>query len=254
MENQSLEITNDSPASLLFLAGELLTKIMSFAMASDMPVFLWVFRNLTHIHCFKDLLEGRQYSRTLFHHPSHATFPKSQQQHLLDWVRVTGTCHRLREYGIPAFFRTKSFVVPARMLNGLLDGRIRSSNLDMAMDWIRKIEVPINCVSKGSDFLILPKYHRFAGLSAMTIRVPDSQNRILWDSGRERPWPQETPQELHNLLKQLGLRLDITKLKLVMMATRESVVPSLIESMERGVYPLLRILIQRRAKPGVTPP
>ena len=157
MENKSLEITNDSPASLHLLPGELLTKIMSFAMASDMPVFFWVFRNLTHIHCFKDLLEGRPYPKAFFRYSSHATFPKSQQQHLLDWVRVTGTCRRLREYGIPAFFRTKTFVVPPRMLSGLLDGRIRSSNLDMAMDWIRKVVVPVNSVHKGTDFHDLAK-------------------------------------------------------------------------------------------------
>ena len=246
MENKSLETNDDSPASVLLLPSELLTMIMSFAMASDVPVFFRLFRNLTPLSWFIDLLKQRG--------DTHAIFPESQQQHLLDWISVTGTCHRLRECGIPAFFREKSFVVPPRMLRGLLNGNIRSSNFDMAMDCIRKVVVPVDSFINGTDFMMLPKYHRFTRLSVMTIRALDSPDHILCDKRPERSWPQETPKELHNLLRQLGLRLDITKLKLVMMATKESVVLSLIDSMERGVYPLLRILIQRRAKPGVTPP
>ena len=245
MKNKSPEITDDGPASLPLLPGDLLMKIMSLAMASNVPVFLWLFQNLNHIHDPTDLY--KPWIRD-------GTSLRSQQQHRRDWVSVTGTCRRLREYGIPAFFRTKSFVVPPRMLSGLLDGRIRSSTLDMAMDWISKIVVPVNSVINGTDFMILPKYHRFTRLSAMTIRALDSQNLIISDSMEDRPWPQETPKELHDLLRQLGLRVDTIKLKLVIMARAESVVPSLIESIERAVYPSLRTLIQRRAKSGLTPP
>ena len=264
MENKSLDTSDDSPASLPLLPGELLAKIMSFVMASDVPVFLWLFRNLDRTYCFKDLLEGRgdtRYllegkgdTRYLFHDHRHHTFPQSQRQHLLDWICVTGTCRRLREYGIPAFFCTKSFVVPPRMLSGLLDGRIRSSSLDMAMDWIRRIVVPVNSVINGTDFMMLPKYHRFTRLSAMTIRALDSQNQILGGTRPEKPWPQETPKELHDLLRQLGLRIEMTKLKLVMMTKKESGVTPLFEDMERCVYPALRTLIQRRAKREAAPP
>lgn len=243
------EITNDGSAFLLLLPSEILTEIMSFAMASDVPVFFWVFRDLNDT--FEDLLKQRGDSKTL---PRFYIFPESQHQHLLDWVGVTGTCRRLREYGIPAFFREKSFLVPPRMLRGLLDGGIRSSNFDMAMDCIRKVVVPVDSFINGSDFMMLPKYHRFTRLRTITVRALDSRYEILDDKRREKPWPQETPKELHDLLRQLGLRVDITRLKLVIMASEESVVPSLIESMEQGIYPLLRTLIHRRAKPGVAPP
>ena len=186
MENKSLEITNDIPTSLLLLPSELLTKIMLFAMARDIPVFFWLFRNLTRFYCFHDLLNQRGDIRTFFPDP---TFLQSQQQHLLDWVSVTGTCRRLREYGIPAFFREKSFVVPLGMLRDILDGIIRSSVLDMAMDWIRKVEIPVNPVINGIDFMFLPKYHRFTGLTVVTLRVLDSRDLILSDARPERPFP-----------------------------------------------------------------
>ena len=59
---------------------------------------------------------------------------------------------------------------------------------------------------------------------------------------------------IKDLLKQLGLRLDRTKLKLEMEAREESIVPFRIGNIERWVYPALRTLIQQRAKLGVAPP
>ena len=252
MENKSLGITDDSPAFLPLLPGEILTRIMTFAMASDEPVFLWLFRNLTRIECFYPLQQQRGDAKQFYLDP---TFPESQQKHLLDWVSVTGTCHRLGECGIPAFFRAKSFVVPPDMLQGLLDGKIRSPNFDLAMDSICKVVVPLRSLYSGSDFMILPKYHRFARLSAMTIRAPDTRENMLGKlKSVEALLQKETPKELHDLLRQLGLRLDITKLKLIVMGWKSLAVTEIIEGMEQAVYPVLRILIQRRAKPGVAPP
>ena len=250
METKSLDNTDDSPASLALLPRELLTKIMSFAMASDMPVFLWLFRNLIRINRFYDSLLERAITKPFLTDPE---LPETQQQHLQDWVTVTGTCRRLREYGIPAFFRERSFVVPPHMLKDLLDGKIRSSNFDMAIDCIHKVEVPVGSVSRGASWMFLPKYHRFTRLSTLTIRVPDSRDQILDEGRRERPWSQETPRELHDLLRRLGLRVDITQLQLVVMAKEESKVPELIQIMKQKLYPLLRARIQRRANPVVTP-
>ena len=251
MENQSLEITNHVPASLLMLPGEILTKIMSFAMASDTPVFLWVFRNLSLSYCPYDWLNQRAATKRFW---SDHTILQSQQQHLQDWISVTGTCRRLRECGIPAFFREKSFVVPPGMLRDLLDGKIRSSNFDMAMECIHKVVVPLNTGVDGMEFLILPEYHRFTRLSAMTIQAGDSPNRILDERRQDRPWPQETPEELHDLLRQLGLEIDITKLKLVVMVKKESSARVCMRFMKQEVYPFLRMMIELRTKPGVAPP
>ena len=255
MENKSLDITNDSPASLHLLPGELLTKIMSFAMASDVPVFLWLFRNRACFHCVYDFQPHCVHPRTLF---PDRRFSGSQQQHYLDWISVTSTCRRMRECGIPAFFREKRFLVPPRMLRDLLDGKVRSSNLDLAMGYVRKVVVPLRSLINGSDFMILPKYHRFPGLSAMTIRPSNVREDLLYDWELEKLWLQkETPKELHDLLRQLGLRVDITKLKLetvAPVAPDESVSPSLIEDFEKFVYPALRTLIQQRTKLGVVPP
>ena len=250
MENQSLEITDHGPASLPLLPGEILTKIMSLAMASDEPVFLWLFRNLIRVNRFYDSLLERAITKPFLTDP---TLPQSQQHHFQDWVGVTGTCRRLRECGIPAFFREKSFVVPLHMLRGLLDGKIRSSNFDMAMDCIHKVVVPVNSVSNGTDFMQLRYYRRFTRLSAMTIRALDSPDQMLDETRQERPWSPDTPKQLHCLLRRLGLRVDITKLQLVVMAKQKSEVPELYQIMKREVYPALRALIERRKKPRVTP-
>ena len=256
MENNSLEIANHSPASRLqLLPGELLTEIMSYAMASDEPVFFWLFRNLTRSYRFYDLQQQRGYNKS--YNTRSRVLPESQQQHLLAWLSVTGICHRLRECGIPAFFREKSFVVPPSMLRNILDGKVQSSYLDLAMDCIRKVVVPVRSFCSGSDFMILPKYHRFSRLSAMTIRAPDEQELIPDEWMKEKLWPlmeTPTPKELHDVLRQLGLRLDITKLKLEIEDHEKSLVPSLIETIEQWVYPALRTLIQQRAKLGVAPP
>lgn len=249
MENKSPELTDDSPASLPLLPGELLIKIMSLAMASDVPVFLWLFRNLTRVNRFYDSLLERAVTKPYLTDPE---LPQDQQQHLQDWVSVTGTCRRLREFGIPAFFREKSFVVPPRMLGSLLDGRIRSSNFDMAMDCIHKVVVPVSI--SLTDYMSLPYYRRFTNLTAMTIRVPDSQNQILSDTRKDRSWPQEAPKELHRLLKRLGLQVDITKLQIIVMTKKESAARPFLERFEGEINPRLRTLIERMAKRRVALP
>ena len=245
MENKSIGITDDSPASLILLPGEILTKIMSLAMASDEPVFLWLFRNLIRVNRFYDSLLERAVTKPFLTDPE---LPQSQQQHFQDWVGVTGTCRRLRECGIPAFFREKNFVFPLHMLRGLLDGKIRSSNFDMAMDCIHKVVVPVNSVSNGTDFMQLRYYRRFTRLSAMTIRALDSPDRMLDGGWQERPWSQGAPKQLHRLLRRLGLRVDITKLQLVVMAKQDSEVLELFQIVEQEVYPALRTTSPDSAK------
>ena len=256
MENTSLKVTNDSPAcrvQLLSLPGELLAKIMAFAMASDVPVYLWLFRNIARDSSFAQKNRDTKLYLPVDLSPTCKDFPTYQERHLLDWLCVTGTCHRLRRIGMPAFFREKEFLIPPTMLRGLQDGTIRSSNLDMAKDCIREVVVPVSNFVNGTGFMSLPKCHHFTRLSTLTILAPSDERRILQRHVKDKARPQEPPKELRDLLGQLGLRINEIKLRLVIVADTKSDVTSVIDSMERGVYPLLRTLIQRRVKSRVVP-
>lgn len=242
------------PVRLDTLPGELLSKILTFAMASDVPVYFWLFMNFT-----RDVRSHTNKGGHMF--PSQPTgaflhdvsLPENQKEHYLDWRIVTSISHDLRSYGEPAFFHSKTFIIPPTMLRVLQDSKARSSNFDMAIERIQHIAVPVSNFVNGSDFITLPKYHFFTRLSTLTIRAPDSTGRILDAYAWDRQWPRETPMELLELLRRLGLRVDRIEVKLVVIEKEEDEVPLCIDNLERGVYPLLRTLVRRRAKPGDPP-
>ena len=130
------------------------------------------------------------------------------------------------------------FVITLATLRVLLDGKARSSNFDIAMDWIHAIVAPVGKLISGTDFMILPKYHRFTRLRTLTIKAPASAESILQAHPWDKSWPQVPPKELIILLEQLGFRVNDFNVKLIMIAKEKSEVASIIDSMERSVCPL----------------
>ena len=259
MEKCSLVATKKrsaSPTQLLSLPYELLCEIMTFTMASETLVYFWPFLDIARYLNLCGMGQERGYatpSEIKSPYLPNSRCPESQREHHLDWLMATGTCHRLRECGRPAFFRDKVFIIPPITLRVLLDGKARSSNFDMAMHWIHEIVVPASKFLSGTDFMILPKYHRFTRLRTLTIWAPASADSILEAHERDRPWPQVPPKELLILLGQLGLRVNDIKVKLIIIAKGKSEVPSIIDNMEESVYPQLQTLIRRRMRSGDPP-
>ena len=132
--------------------------------------------------------------------------------------------------------------------------RIQSSTYDMAVDRIENILVPIDNFITAANFIALPKYHHFTRLKTLTIDAGSSVRSILDSQSFHGAWSIEPtryppPEELLDLLARLGLRPNKTELRLVTRSKDVSEVNSLIRSLERNVYPVLRLLIWRRAEP-----
>lgn len=255
-------MTKTDPASsrgLCSLPVELLSEIMTFAMASDTPVYFWLYLKYSRNSMIREAERARLRSRqSCISSPVWMEMmPKSQKKHYSDWRAATSTCHALKKSAISAFFRQKSFVIPPWMLAELRDGKVRSSSFDKAVEKIENVVVPVYTFTRSTDFIALPKYHHFRKLKTLTFdggfNVEDIMSGELYDiSWKEyiAPSPVQPPQEFLNLLALLGLRLDQIEFRFLLRIKDESVAQSIFRSLEENVYPVLRVLIARRAKPS----
>lgn len=228
-------------------------------MASDAPVYFWLFLQFSRTGNFYDAANDKCLEQERLHtRPEwcRTTSPldECQEEHYSDWRIVTGTCHRLRECGMSAFFSEKVFIIPPGMVQTLWDGKVRSPSFEMAANCIQKVVAPIDSYGNATAWMALPKYHQFKRLTTLTIDTPYSAQRIIDGHKWLRPWPREPPTKLLNLLARLGLRVNEIQLRLIVRAKEESEVPSTTQGLERRVfYPLIRSLNRRRAKPGDPP-
>ena len=250
------------PAGLDSLPGEVLTKILTFTMASDTPVYFWLYLRASRIReSLRAEMENSLISQSHWSSRSSRspTLPANQLEHHSDWRIATSVSRRIRESGIPAFFREKTFIVPPDMLADLQESKIRASNFDKAVDRIENVMVPIDSFITAANFIALPKYHHFTRLKTLTVEAGSSVRRILdsqsfhgaWSTGPRR-YP--LPEELLEMLARLGLRLGKIELMLVAKTRDVSEVNSLMMDLERNVYPVLRLLIWRRAEPEDSEP
>ena len=241
-----------SPIHLDALPGELLYKIIAFAVASETPVFFWLLHDSSWKCLFRRTeregghTDSSQSTDAFIHHVS---LPEDQKRHYVDWRIVTSTSHRIRSYGKPAFFHAKTFVISPTMLQVLTDQKPQSSTFDLAIDHIRHIMVPVSGLMNGMDYVILPKCHLFRCLKTLMIRVPDKIRQIMDGHTNDGLWPREAPKEFLEVLGGLGLRVDEVKVKIEVVA-KENKIPSHTKIMQRRVYPMLRNLIQLRREHG----
>ena len=240
------------PAGLDTMPGEILTKILTFTMASDTPVYFWLLQLARNGESHKGGIQ-RSFRPRAYLFPRilwGSTLSADQDEHYSDWRIATSISRRMRKSGIPAFFREKTFLVRHNMLADLIEGEYRSSTYDMAVDMIEKIVVPIGDFKDPVRFIALPKYHFFTQLKTLTIDAGWSIRRIrdnqTWSTGTTRYPP---PKELLDLLACCGLRQSETELRIVTSIKDVSEVNSLIRSLERNVYPILRQLGGRRTGP-----
>lgn len=249
------------------LPGEVLSRIMTYMMVSGTPVYFWLYLQFSRNGKFQEA-EKERLAHSKVPRPRRTLWiqnlPENQREHYLDWRAATSTSRRLRECGTPAFFRQKEFIVPTTMLQALQEDEVRSSTFDMAVNSIEDIVVPIDNFVSSTSFIALPKYHHFKRLKTLTIDAGSSVKRIM-DGTVYRPSPKlegsryiaprplAPPKELLDLLARLGLRHDQIELRLIATVREDSEVDSIVNCIVRKIYPDLRLLIRRRAKPGDPP-
>lgn len=186
--------------------------------------------------------------------------PENQREHYADWRAATSTCRALRPCGISTFFREKVFVIPPLMLGDLRDGKVQSSAFDMAVENIENVVVPVANLTVSTGFIALPKYHHFKQLKTLTFDAGSSTAEIIsgtvYDTSSKyykAPSPVQPPQEFLDLLASLGLRLDQIEFRFLLRIKEESKAQLIFRSLEKDIYPILRVLIRRRAKPSDRP-
>lgn len=269
--------------TILSLPNELISIILDFVLASDVPVHLEHFMSLgqqykaykatehdagnsvsTRIKTAKDRWEGATqtpcstaldsswHSLSNFHHLDWflQQMDPSQTQHFLDWVIVNSTCRRLRTIGKESFFSTKTFVFTNRLFAAFCEGNAKNlscADQTSALEYITKVIVHMKPVSVASQFLCLPKYQRFGRLRQMSIqpgvRGDESIKSLNAAASKWNP----LPKELFDLLRGIGLRVE--KLDLGLLYSEGDRVRQVqMEALAQEVYPWLRIVASRKAK------
>lgn len=241
----------EAPRShLLSLPGELLAKVMEFTVASDEPVDLWHFLQWTLSPEHQETESGKQ-PWSFVYGMQCMSLPADQVEHYIDWIGVTETCRRMRDFGKPAFFRGKRFIIPLDMLRDLHKGKIHSTSFNMAKTHIRHVEVPVNEFDPSmwaTDFMLLPKYHHFASLKSLTIHAAENgRDNLEIDSGSDIR-RHALPKKLLDLLGQLGLRVDHLRIAITVSAREESRVPLMIGVVAKSVHSCLKIRLKQKTK------
>ena len=216
------------------LPGELLSKILTFAVANDAPVYFWLFPNLNF-----EFDEWKYYVKKV--QSGSLRIPRNQREHHRDWLGMTMTSRRFRQYGLPAFFREKTFIVPANMLRPYTagTGTKRSKGLFLAKESIRHIIVTCR-IDNSVDFPSLKDCHELRSLASMTIWAPQTHDKLLYGLDYSELWPTDMPEEFLDLLKKTGVRVNDIEVKLVIRARFEGMVESQMDRIRDVTYTQLR--------------
>ena len=230
----SAQIPRSTGMSLL--PGELLSKILTFVVASDTPVEFSLFPNFNFDYDSREYYTKEAQSGCL-------SLPTKQREHHQDWICMSMTSHRFRQYGLPAFFREKTFIVPADMLRTpCTRDKERFKSLLIAKESIRHIIV-ICLISESYDYLCLKNCHDFTSLASMTIWAPKYCARLLVESDRIKFWPIDMPEEFRDLLMKTGLRMNDIEIKLVICAKSEEWFKRIMDHIRDITYTRLRASI-----------
>lgn len=153
------------------------------------------------------------------------------------------TCHRFRQYGLPAFFRENTFIVPASMLRRQYipnTSKERAKSLFLAMETIRHIIV--TCRNGNSvDFLCLHHCHEFISLESTTFWAPQYHEKLHHGLDYSELWPTDMPEEFLDLLMKMGLRVNDIEVKLLICARFESMIERYMDRIRDATYTQLRV-------------
>ncbi|KAL9579538.1 MAG: hypothetical protein Q9212_005051 [Teloschistes hypoglaucus] len=222
----------DLPQRLLILPGEILTKIMSFAVASKEPFHLELFIKMARDPQRYQAKKYRPLSQKRYawidtkeehnrRNPTSAPalsrtwwldlLPATQHEHYLDWLMVNGTSRALRECGKPAFFREKLLILSSHFLVALREvkvKRMRAFDRTLIISCVQDIVVPIG-QSGLTTWVMLHKYHFLENLQTLTVYTPSESENVVQLNPSEKMVVASPPEALLATLKSLGLRADL---------------------------------------------
>ncbi|KAL8903895.1 MAG: hypothetical protein Q9171_007238 [Xanthocarpia ochracea] len=252
-------------SGLMLLPDELLSRILDFVSASEVPVSIERFTDMARypdqykngqkrIYSFPRLgTRGKSSARFLTTAPTFSRawwldlLPMDQVEHYLDWVAVNGTSRRIRACGKAAFFREKKYIASTSFFKSLLDGTISHmshSDQALAQFYIRDLIIPISS-HKAASFITLPKISQgFPNLRTMALHMDATPQMISASHPAELSYPRALPAELMEILNEFGFRSRNLKVYSILYASRRSpnLDAELLSALEQNVYPILRTL------------
>jgi len=264
---------------ILTLPNELLSQILAYTVASEVP-----------FHLERFVLQGedvRMNCWRILERPPEEGFLDSlfpwQRKHDWDWIMVNNTCRRFRECGTSKFFSQKTIIVTSETNMSLHhDGRrrvspsIRAAIASHARHVILVLPMP-SCNAKGewdSELDSLLPFNAFQFLRSLSIQfhsqpyyqlplstletfsfqeLPASKRN--YDSSTQIMTPLKehpAPQKLLGLLKGFGLQVENFQINLIYRDTqspgsgRERAVP--LGELSRKLYPKLRAIKKRETE------
>lgn len=221
---------------LIFLPAEILSCILEYAVAGEVPLDL---------------------SKLVNNVPPDASRNRPESSDVTDWIIASSISKRLRSLGKRAYFTRKRFIVSPKLLDQLIQiqreaptpEEAEADNVGLFFKHAQYIIAPIQGYSTASEFLTLPRYP----ISLTNLRV-----LTLWPELRLpelcHPYPdyrtsvpEPATEELRGLLQ--GIGLDINRLRLeVAYSQNQSIRGYNVHQMPAAIFPYLRFVGRQRAK------
>ena len=270
---------------LLSLPNEILRKIMTFAVTSNVPFHLRLFvemardpdkftdgkkRNvkvdnlkvLSMISPTDFVAPGRTTASPLSEAWWLQVLPRSQIEHYRDWIFMNSTCHQMRAWGCHIFFREKIFIIDPDDHDQLRGSGIPGMNpiiSSLIKENVSNVALPIRGMIPR-PWINIPKIHQaFNNLHTLNVYVPAISKEVYeWTAERFTVVP--PPQELQQMFRSLGPRLfDHLVFNIMIVEPRGPMVrdnsgltkQDFLRDLETVVYPILRVLVSRGPSNGV---
>ncbi|KAL9036946.1 MAG: hypothetical protein Q9214_005911 [Letrouitia sp. 1 TL-2023] len=173
-----------------------------------------------------------------------------QQDHLLDWRVAGSVCKRLRRLGKKAFFSSKTFAMDlnlAKRLQELSLTRLSTGDQRTASRYINSIILVYHNLRSPSAFITLPR--RIAGFPFLKRlhfyfggRAGDP---LVWNTIAAKA-RMEPPSHFVDILSTIGLPTE--KLDIGILISPDTNWSLHERSLENNVYPMLRVLVNRRTR------
>lgn len=258
---------------MLRIPNELLLKILSYTMRSEMPVHLEHFlqlgqllQNIRNENCTDNraLLSVSTCLESCFHDeldPGLSTWTCSeswflnkldlgQLEHFRDWLLINSTCRSFRAWGKEAFFSEKIFVIRPQFIKTLCGESAKSMSVDniaAARACIRHVIAPSPYCSATSHLMCLPRFHTLQRLCSLSIQPGCNSSDILLRLNLRSFKRNPLPEELLGLLQGIGLRVDQLQMNLLY-ENNEEMHQYHMQRLADTVYPHLRILSAWKVK------
>ena len=223
------------------LPDELISQILVYAMETE------TFVDLEHIFQAPKSVRPKHLQKSGRY--ANVTFVSSllnlwQQAHVRDWLAVNSTCRRWRRLGKPLFFASKTFLLTPSMLDRLCAktaAELSIADQITAQEHISRVVVPMSFYSAGSMLQQLPTFCGLERLKKLSLLRYGLISSMLAERDLNR---EPLPEELRDLLRQIGMRVEDLDMGILYDGRDEGVRAErrryMIRALAEEAYPVLR--------------